>query len=394
MKIAFILLGVLTLFVALTFLKGVFQFYRDANLHKLLRWFFSIGFGYLIIFIISLFWFFDILNYNFGDLLVIYSFIVAFQTILLFVLMYLINNGRGLLYFLFIYLLSIISLFFSFLFFSFFLLLISFFLSLLLTFGLIFVYDNFKREGYLLGAYSCISLILILTLGIGEILTVAIISILLFFAFIFFFIRNLRNFDIVLRKKKKKDILKENSNFFTFVKYSIFIMIIVSIVLVSTITVHELGHVSFSIYFGCDYKTILFSEGTYPHTEVSCDNDLRVPIITLGGIILPLFIALFFFFMGKIILRDIGTLIVGFNLIASYKDLIQLGVTPGLNLAVLILGMVILTMGIIFLGRSSVDELIFLEDDGGNSNLRKNISSVLNNDSLHGEKNVTRKFIK
>lgn len=66
-----------------------------------------------------------------------------------------------------------------------------------------------------------------------------------------------------------------------------------SLVFLSLLSLHELGHAFLASFLGCDAKAIIFdSNKVNPYTEIDCGRNLR--IVALGGLIFTLPLAFLF----------------------------------------------------------------------------------------------------
>lgn len=333
------------------------KLYLKDKLTRQLAWFFSIGCGYIILLVISALWASGNLEYISRDLSIIYSLILIFQTAALLIISGNATGKKRISYFLALYAMAAIFFVVSLDYFSYFALIISLALNLLLAFGFIFAYKDYRWEGYLLAIYASVSLILILLLGGHNILISSLVSMALFLVFIYYFARKIESHVFV----KHADEGEENY-IFTFIRYFVFIIVITCIMLVSTIAVHELGHVAAAKYYGCEFTTVLFVEDKYPHTEVICSDEGAIFWTSLFGVILPILIALILFIIGGSFIRDISLLMLGFNFVAAYRDLHNTGMSGSLIISILVLGLIIIALSVILLARSRVEGSIFLDE--------------------------------
>ena len=153
----------------------------------------------------------------------------------------------------------------------------------------------------------------------------------------------------------------ENDTYlFTFLKYFTFIIVFVSFSLISSLVLHELGHVLYAKYQGCAYKTIFFDSENYAYTEVFCKEDILKFYALLAGPIFPLAICLFIYIFGNRIIRDMSLLIIGFNLLASTKDFNEIGWSQNIILSATFFGFTLLILGVIFMSRAKFDEHFYV----------------------------------
>ncbi|HDK42619.1 MAG TPA: hypothetical protein ENG87_04515, partial [Candidatus Pacearchaeota archaeon] len=316
MKLLLLINLAITFLISFLFVLGFYRYHKDEKVKKIIYPFSSIFFAYLALFIISVLWFFDITAYTPKDFNLIYSFVLFIQTLILFRIVYLINQEKNLFYLLFAYIVTLLlaylssylSLFFS---------LTSFFLILVLSFILIRISDSYKNAAYAGGIYACVSLILgfLLLLGFGEPFLYGTISNFFFLFFVYFFLKNICSKP--LTHKESSNIIQKESNLMLFVRYFLFIIVLTNLVLISTIGIHELSHVATARIYDCESRTIVYENGNYPYSEIICDNLTGKIIISLAGVITPILLGLFLFVLGGRFIKAISFLMVGFNIIAS-----------------------------------------------------------------------------
>jgi hypothetical protein len=185
----------------------------------------------------------------------------------------------------------------------------------------------------------------------GNILLFTFISSTTFLIFLIYFLNHLKIHPPQITKNPEK---KENY-FLTFVKYFIFIIILTNFVFIGTIGIHEFGHFSVSKLYDCEYRHIVIQEQT-AFTELLCQNLPTNFYVLLGGILLPFFVAFLLFISGGKFIKEIAILMTGFNLLASYKDLSDLGLSDNIILTSIILGILTLILGIALLAKSKTEE--------------------------------------
>jgi hypothetical protein len=360
MKILFLINFILSFGIAIFIFINFWKKHKIPELRKSFNLFLLIGLLYLILSTISLLWSFNIFQYALNDFLLIKSLMILLQTIFLFNLIYIFRNRRKIFYFLFCYL-GILSAGLIGVSISSILLMCSFIITLLLFVLLISVerFEKISKFGIL---YASISLIIqILSLFFEKLYVLgSVISNLLFFVLIFYFIRSIENFPIESFHQKMK--YKKRYYFLDFLRYFIFIIILTNFIFIGTITVHEVGHLLTSRAFDCGFERIIY-EGGLPHTEILCGENFNSLFkVILGGMLLPLAIAILFFFAGGTFIKEVGLLIGGFDLIISYKDLLNLGLSTNLGIFFSVIGGIFVLVSIALLARSRTteDELLHL----------------------------------
>ena|SRR3989344_1297400 len=327
--------------------------------HNLLRktslQFFLAGSLYLVISIFFILWTFDKIKYNHNDFLFIYIAIIVLQNIFSFYIIYHYSHNSNLFYLLVFYLEVFFFVLFLGSYFMNLLLMLSFLISLMFFMGLLFKLGEFKGLGFFGSVYSFISLILtsLYFLNVGDILLYAVIS--EFFLLILFisFFKHI--------KSKPPELMEKKSSvagyLLTFLRHFVFVIVIIGFVFISTIVVHEFGHLGASNLYGCQYGKIVYENGL-PHTEILCGTiSNTLPI--LGGILFPLAIALLLILVGGRFVKEIGLLILGFGLIISYQDFSDIFLSDNVIIFVMIIGVLLSLAGIILLSKSRTEDYVY-----------------------------------
>jgi len=354
MKILFLLNLVVSFIIFFIINVNYFKHSRNKRIRKINNSFLYIGFLYLIISVLSLLWFFNTLSYLKIDFWYIYSIIIVIQSLLLFKIFYTLINNKHLLFLLFLYLISFLS-FFNFVMSFFYIVVIaSFLLNLLIFIILLSHSEAYKQVGYLGIFYCSLGLIfqLLLMFDLGEIYFFSMILNIVFLILIYYFFWDLERYPLIHMEYHKRE-----SYIFNFIRYFVFIVLITNLVFIGTLSVHEFGHFAVSKFYDCHYSKIVF-EKDFPHTEGLCLQSSDKNIFILGGILLPILIAVLLFIIGGIFVRDIAVLIIGFNLIFSYRDLIDMKVSENLIMASVVVGVILVTMGIMMLAKSRTEDYI------------------------------------
>ena len=360
MKLIFLINFIISFGIAVFIFFNFWKKHKVPELKKPFDFLLLIGVFYLISSVISFLWAFGIFDYALEDFVLIKSLMILLQTVFLFYLVYFLRDNRRIFYFLLCYLgilssgligISISSV-----------LLICSFLITLLLFVLLISVPSFEKISSFGIIYSSISLIFqVFSLFFEKIYVPGVVlSNALFFVLIFLIVTNLEKFPVESFKKPK--MYKKRYYVLDFLRYFIFIIILTNFIFIGTITVHEVGHLLTSRAFDCGFDRIVY-EGGLPHTEILCGEEFDSLFkVILGGMILPLAIAILLFFAGGTFIKEVGLLIVGFNLIISYKDFLDLGMSSNLGIFFSVIGGVSVLAAIVLLARSRTteDELLHL----------------------------------
>jgi type III secretory pathway component EscU len=154
---------------------------------------------------------------------------------------------------------------------------------------------------------------------------------------------------------------KKRSYLLDFLRYFIFIIILTNFIFIGTITVHEVGHLLTSRTLGCEFGKIIYEQG-FPHTEILCNDSFNsLTKVILGGILLPILIAILLYFAGGTFIRELSLLIIGFNLIISYQDILDIGISKNISIFSSIIGGVLILASIGLLAKSRTSEEEFMQ---------------------------------
>jgi hypothetical protein len=346
----FLLNGIVSLIIALLLGVNFFKHYKNKKVHEIVNYLSFIGVLYLFVALFSFFWFFEALKYNPEDFLFLYSLVILIQSIFFFMIVYLMSQNKKLFYFLFFYLIIFLSFFSSAFNFLYLFLITSFLLTLLFFINLCFRKDVYSKIGYMGIFYSSFSLLLYLLLlfRMGEVFIFSFFSNLLFLILAFIFLRDIKNYPKIKSKIKRK-----RKGVLVFLRFFVFILILTNFVFIATIAIHEFGHLTTARFYECSYSRIVYDQDI--HTEFLCNELPNKNIVVLGGVLLPLVIAGFLFILGGKLIKDISLLMIGFNLIAANKDLLDIGLSENIVTLSLTAGVLFLIGGISLLVKSRVE---------------------------------------
>ncbi|HIH63774.1 MAG TPA: hypothetical protein HA283_05755 [Nanoarchaeota archaeon] len=358
MKILFLLNFIISLGIFIFLSVKSFLFYKTKDYHKISFYFFVIGLLYLFLSLFSFVWFFGFLNYSPEDFLFLYSFLIVFQSLLFFRIIYFMSLHKKLLYLLMFYLIGVGSMLYSFSTFANFIIIISFLLMFLFFMDLIFRDDNYQALGYFGMFYSILGLSFetLLIFQIGNVYLLNLLLNLVFCFFIFIFIKDLQKIPLVSKEDLNKG---PRPPFLVILGHLFFIIIFVNFIFIGTIGIHEFGHFSISKFYNCDYRKIVYEDDFF-RTEVLCDGKIDNSLVLLGGILAPFLLAILLFFIGGKFMKEMAFLLSGFNFLAIAKDLQDFGLSQNLIFAVLLLGGSFLIYGIIIISKLRIEDEVYL----------------------------------
>lgn len=344
--------GIVSLAIALLLGLNFFKHFKNKKVHDIVNYLSFIGALYFFVSVFSFLWAFEVLDYSSEDFLFLYSLVVLIQSIFLFLVIYRISENKRLFYFLFFYLIIFLSFFSSAFNFLYLFLITSFLLTLLFFINLCFRRDVYSKIGYMGIFYSSFSLLLytLLLFRIGEVFVFSVFSNFFFLILAFIFLRDIKKYPKSRKKKRKRKIPR----FLVFLRFFVFILILTNFVFIATIAIHEFGHLTVSRFYDCSYSRIVYDEDI--HTEFLCSEIPNNSVVILGGVLLPFIIAVFLLILGGKFIKDISLLIISFNLLASNRDFLELGLSGNIVMLSLILGVLFLIAGIVLLVKSRLEE--------------------------------------
>jgi hypothetical protein len=337
---------------------------KESHLKRTFFLLFLMGLSFLLLCSILTFWSFNLAAYSQFDLLFIHSIIVFFEAILLLIIIYSLRKNKKVFYLLFIYLIFVLSLIIGLDFSNF--LLISSLLVIMILFILLLSISDFGRSCKFAILYSSISLFLQILLLFQNQFSpiVSLISNVFFFIFLFFFLRDIRRLSEIFFERRTLR-LRHNNYLFDFLRYFVFIIILTNFIFIGVLAVHEGGHFMVSkLNPNCDLERIVY-EGTLPHTEILCNNSaISTNSIIFGGIFIPIIVALLLFFGGGTFMKEISLLIIGFDILVSYKDFLDLGFSTSISAFFSIFGgiVILIAIGILAKSRTTEEEFIHLSE--------------------------------
>lgn len=356
MEVIYLLNLVVSLAISTMLIIIFFKHYHNKEINHVTNKLAIIGLAHFLISILSFLWFFEVMEYASFDFLFVYSLVVLVQTVFLIMIFSMLYNRKMMLLLVF-YALGLFSFLSSNIDFSLSILFISF-LLLIVVFILLVDREDFSVKVSYTGLfYSSVSLIFVILdfFGIGSHLFYGFFSGLLFFFLVYCLLFYFDKFPPGPKKEKKNKQNKNKHSFFEVLKYFIFIITIVNLVFIGTVGLNEFGHYSAAKFYDCEYRSIVYGGDEGPHTEILC-KDVSEKRVTLAGVLLPLIVALFLFIVGGKFIKEIALLTVGFGLLSSYKDLLDLGISDGLVITSSIGGVLFLIIGVILLSKARTEE--------------------------------------
>lgn len=354
MNIWFLFIFLICVGITYTLIRSYLT-HRRSTESGVFKWFALLSFPYAVFGLLSLFWFLNIFDFSPSEFLYLYLIVIIIQTTLFFRVLSTLTLNSMNTFLLFLYGASI--------FFGFFLfpkspqtlLLLSNVISLLFSIYFIIGATKRYRAGYYLAGYSLLSLLggLLLFFSGMYLLPFVVVNSLLLVGFIHFFSSDFSTYNF--KQPTNKATPPNESYGFSFIRYFIFTIVVALFVFISTIGIHEFSHVSVARFYDCDSRTILFEHNSYPYSEVLCNDGSGRLFVTLAGPLVPLVLGLVLLFIGESFLRYMALLIIGFNLLASTKDLQEIGIGQSTIFTSLLGGLTFVFFGIVLLAMLRAD---------------------------------------
>jgi hypothetical protein len=351
MKELFLINGIISFLIFLELSLAFFKNYHNERTHDIANYLGILGFFYAFLSVLSGFWFFFVLEFSINDFLLLNVIILFVQTLIfLFVVRrFTLNNfwnyiaGGSVI---------VVPLIISLGFYALELIMILLFLLHVLVFiGFMKNQNHYKKSCYYFIFYSILGAVfsVFILFGVGNIYVFTAFENCLLLAAIYLFIKSLQKYPPPRSYKFHKHY------FVSLVRYFVFIAVLTNLLFLSTIVMHEFGHFAIGKVFGCGSKSIVYEIGL-PHTQMVCKSDSAGHFALIGGSLLPFFAFVFLFIIGGKFMRDISFLFLGFGLLVSYQDLLDIGFSRNLSFGLSLLGLVFATIGVIMLAKTRVED--------------------------------------
>ena len=348
MTIIHFLNGVTSLIFAILCFYLFFIWYKHKTLAKIGRLIGICGIINLIPSYLNIAWAFNILSPNPADYLLLEGILNVIRTTILLIIIYQMMDNKSLLYIFFLYIFSALAVFINIGFFFYFISGISFVILILPAAYIIHKkIKTFKVLGYLLFLYSFLNILYLILIYLGfNASNMAWFATFIIFILIFYTIyRDLESHGIgqqILSHKRKQNLL------FFFVSFVFYIAAMSSFIFLSTVSIHEMGHAIAAKYYNCERgKAIIYDTADSPHTEMVCKEYYNNIVLTISGVILTLIVAIIFLTIGNRFTVILSYLIIGFSLLISYGDLIDLGASKNIIVTVILLANLFIVLGIV-----------------------------------------------
>lgn len=308
------------------------------------------GIFYLIFGFLNFSWFFNFLEPAREDFILMNFVLTVVSSILVLYTVYKITDNRNLVYLFILFLTTLFAINQSMRSFFFFSMAISYLLMIIVFLDLIFFSNLYlKRAGFAGLFYSMTSIIflVLIFLDFGSFSLLWFIPNILMFMVFYFIFLDIKNLGIA--KKKASESKTGLLNFISvFIKFFLYIISMASFILLSTVALHEFGHVIIAQYYGCEHtRAVIYDMVHSPHTEVTCSEYYNGVLLTLGGILSTFVVGLIFLLTGGHFTTRLSYLIFGYSLLISYGDLSDLGLSKNITSSVIFLSLIVIVIAII-----------------------------------------------
>ena len=322
------------------------------------------GIFYLIFSFLLMSWLFGLLNPIEEDFLIMTFALTSASSVLLLYLVYKITSNRNLIYLFILYLVTVFSIILSLSSFFLFSMLASYLLMVIVFLDVIF-YSNYhlKRAG-VFGLVYVLFCTLFLALDFFNFDYVSLpwfIPGIFMFLVLYFIFKDVKELKILkdIKPKSRKNFILGSAE--VYIKFMIFIVSISSFIFISTISVHELGHVMVAKFYECEHtKAVIYGIMGAAHTEIQCSSYYNNTLLTLSGLFSTLAISLIFFLTGGGFTKRLSFLILGFSLLIMYGDLRDLHMSSNIIVAVIFLSLIIVTLSVLYISRHYLKNQHFL----------------------------------
>ncbi len=123
-------------------------------------------------------------------------------------------------------------------------------------------------------------------------------------------------------------------------------------IVLSVLTLHEIGHVLVGIYVGCEQgRAIIFDtsqEG--PYAELYCSDGVSHKIASMGSVLITIAFGSTFLLLRKIPQRNLFFIIIGFSILFASLDIVVFTGIEMLQYFSIVLGTIFIIIGEFFTG--------------------------------------------
>ena len=221
-------------------------------------------------------------------------------------------------------------------------------LMLLLVFGYIALYSNYylRKAGIAGIFYSLTSLVFLVLLragyGFKDIFWLG--STLILCLVLYFIYLDLDKIELDAPKKRIK--LRKMSNLKYILRSSLIILLFLVFAMLSTYSIHEIGHALVAKFYGCEVKEIvLYDMGGSSHTEIKCIAQYNSFLLSLAGIMLTTLIGLIFMMANYEMTNYLSYVVIGLGMLIGNSDLKEAALSQSLIFLIWATGIIIMIYG-------------------------------------------------
>ena len=118
-------------------------------------------------------------------------------------------------------------------------------------------------------------------------------------------------------------------------------------IVLSVLTLHEIGHVLLGIYLGCESgKAIIFDtsqEG--PYAELYCSNDVSHKIAYMGSVLITVVFGSTFLLLRKLPYKNLFFVIIGFSILFASLDIAAFTGIESIQYFSIVFGTILIVIG-------------------------------------------------
>ena len=147
-------------------------------------------------------------------------------------------------------------------------------------------------------------------------------------------------------------------------KFLVFITSLSAFIFLSVVSLHEFGHAIVGQYYGCEqYKAVIYDVSHQPRTEFSCDDPYNNFFMTIAGFAITILLGMLFLIVGDAFTYRLSTLILGYALLISYGDFLDLGLSSSLALVLTLLSVIVTILSVIRLSAYYLHHYHYFSED-------------------------------
>ena len=118
-------------------------------------------------------------------------------------------------------------------------------------------------------------------------------------------------------------------------------------IVLSLLSLHEVGHVLFGMYMGCQSgKAIIFDTSQQgPYAELICSGEVNYSFAYIGSLIIPMIFGSIFLFLKNTPQRNFFFVILGFSILFCSLDIVAITGIQTMEYCFIVLGIIFVVIG-------------------------------------------------